>query len=210
MQTADQLLASPLPVIRHARGTSHPSVSNEYLHERFIHLWTTFEDEIRSALAALDLNFQVPHVDFTDGEVYLVGNGIGLSARFINNVCEPVAKVLSRASQPSVVIGDIQAFEVETSDIIPDISIGVTFHNDDSQSAVKIVAELKTFWTVALARFSVSSYMSRTQLAPYLGMYSSPRNHATIADISTGQLVAQMRKFELRYGFLSTYQEQYS
>jgi hypothetical protein len=172
MQTADQLLATPLPVIRHAHGTSHPSVSNEYLHERFIHPWTTFEQEMRSALAALDLNFQVPHVDFTDGEVYLVGNEIGLSARFINNVCEPVAKVLARASQPSVVIGDIQAFQVETSDIMPDITIGVTSHNDDSQSAVKIVAELKTFWIVALARFSVSSYMSRTQLAPHLGMYS--------------------------------------
>jgi hypothetical protein len=113
-------------------------------------------------------------VDFTGGEVYLVGNEIGLSARFINNVCEPVAKVLARASQPSMVIGDIQAFQVATSDIIPDISIGVTFHNDDFRSAVKIVAELKTFWTLALDQLSVSSYMSRTQLAPYLGIYSSP------------------------------------
>jgi hypothetical protein len=36
-------------------------------------------------------------MDFTSGEVYLVGNEIGLSTHFINNVCEPIAKVLACA-----------------------------------------------------------------------------------------------------------------
>ncbi|CAG8902924.1 unnamed protein product [Penicillium egyptiacum] len=188
MQTAGQVLASPLPLIRQARGTSQPSVSNEWLHQRFIHQWTTFDQEIRSALASLDLNFQIAHIDSPSGDVYLVGNEIGLSGRFVNNVCEPVAKILVRASQPATVMGDIQAFEAPTSDVIPDISIGVTLFSNDSQAQVKIVGELKTYWTVALDRFSLSDPVILLQFLPHLG-----------------QLVAHMRKFGLRYGFLSTY-----
>jgi hypothetical protein len=192
MQTASQVLASLLPVIRHAKGTLHASVSNEGLHESYMHLWTTFDQEIRSALAPLNLNFQVPHVDFADSEVYLVGNQIGLSGRFINNVCVPVGKVLARSSQPSLVIGDIQAFAI-TAETIPDVSIGVTINNDDSLTEVKVVGKFKTFWTLELAQWSVSNIQSRVQLGPNLGTCSSPQRHATVTDISTGQLVAQMR-----------------
>lgn len=174
MQTASQVLARPLPLIRQARGTSHPSVSNEWVHQRFIHQWTTFDQEIRSALASLDLNFQVAHIDSPSGEVYLVGNAIGLSGRFVNNVCEPVAKILVRASQPSMVMGDIQAFEAPTSDVIPDISIGVTLFSNDSQAQVKIVGELKTYWTVALDLLSLSNPVNLAQFLPHLGMCKSP------------------------------------
>lgn len=205
MQTASQVLASPLPVIRHAKGTLHASISNEWLHESFMHLWTTFDQEVRAALAPLNLNFQAPHVDFAGGEVYLVGNQIGLSGRFINNVCVPVAKVLARSSQPSLVIGDIQAFAI-TTEIIPDVSIGVTINNNDRITEVKVVGEFKTFWTLELAQLSISNIGSRVQLGPHLGTCSSPQRHTTVTDISTGQLVAQMRKFGLRYGFLSTYE----
>ncbi|KUM66252.1 hypothetical protein ACN42_g862 [Penicillium freii] len=187
MQTADQVLASPLPLIRQARGTSHPSVSTEWLHQRFIHQWTTFDQEIRSALASLDLTFQIAHID-SPSEVYLVGNEIGLSGRFVNNVCDPVARILMRASQPAIVMGDVQAFEAPTSDVIPDVSIGVTLFSNDSQAQVKIVGELKTYWTVALDRFSLSDPVTLVQFLPHLG-----------------QLVARMRKFGLSYGFLSTY-----
>lgn len=205
MQTASQVLESPLPVIRHANGMLHASVSSELLNESYMHLWTTFDQEIRLALAPLNLNFQVPHVDFAGGEAYLVGNKTGLSGRFINNVCVPVVKVLALSSQPSLVIGDIQAFAV-TTEIIPDVSIGVTINNDDRMTEVKVVGEFKTFWTLELAQLSVSNIVSRVQLAPHLGMCSSPQRYTTITDISTGQLVVQMRQFGLRYGFLSTYQ----
>lgn len=205
MQAASQVLASPLQVIRHAKGTLHALVSHEWLHESFMHPWTTFDQEIRSALATLNLDFQVPHMDFAGGEVYLVGNELGLSGRFVNNVCVPVAKVLSRSSHPSLVIGDIQAFTI-TSDIVPDVSIGVTMNNNDRFTEVKLVGEFKTFWTLELAQLSVSNLASRARLGPYLGMCSSLKRHTTVTDISTGQLVAQMRKFELRYGFLSTYE----
>ncbi|KAI1838429.1 hypothetical protein DTO006G1_3690 [Penicillium roqueforti] len=167
MQTAGQVLASPLPLLRQARGTSHPSVSTEWLHQRFIHQWTTFDQEIRSALASLDLNFQIAHIDSPSGEVYLVGNEIGLSAGNGD--------------------GRYSSLEAPTSDVIPDVSIGVTLSND-SQAQVKIVGELKTYWTVALDRFSPSDPVILPQILPHLG-----------------QLVAQMRKFGLRYGFLSTY-----
>ncbi|KAH2643829.1 hypothetical protein KXV79_004719 [Aspergillus fumigatus] len=188
MQGASQVLASPLPVLRHVRGTLNASVSRERLHESYMHPWTTLDQEIRSALARLNLNFQVTHVDFAGSEVYLVGNEIGLSGRFINNVCVPVAKVLANSSQSSLVIGDVQAFLL-TPEVVPDVSIGVTMKNDDGITEVKVVGEFKTFWTLELAELSVSDPISRVQLAPHLG-----------------QLVAQMRSFELRYGFLSTYQ----
>jgi hypothetical protein len=170
-----------------------------------MHPWTTFDQEIRSALAPLNLDFQGPHVDFAGGEVYLVGNEIGLSGRFINNVCVPVATVLARSSQPSLVIGDIQAFS-PTANIIPDVSIGVTINNNDSGTQVKVVGEVKPFWTFELASLSVSHIESRLELGPHLGTCSSPQRHTTVTDIFTGQLVAQMRKFQLRYGFLSTYE----
>lgn len=142
-----------------------------------------FDQEIRSALARLNLNFQVPHVDFAGGEVYLVGNEIGLSGRFINNVCVPVAKVLANSSQSSLVIGDVQAFLL-TPEVVPDVSIGVTMKNDDGITEVKVVGEFKTFWTLELAELSVSDPISRVQLAPHLGMWSSPLFHPTVTDIS--------------------------
>ena len=157
MQTAAQVLASPLPSIRQARGTAHASVSNEWLHRRYIHQWTTFHQEIRTALGSLDLNFQAGHVDSPGGETYLVGNEIGLSGRFINNVCNPVAKILSHASQLAIIMGDVQAFEVPTSDVIPDVSIGIILSGNVSQAQVKIVGEFKTYWTVALDQFSLSN-----------------------------------------------------
>lgn len=183
MQGASQVLASPLPVLRHVRGTLNASVSRERLHESYMHPWTTLDQEIRSALARLDLNFQVTHVDFAGSEVYLVGNEIGLSGRFINNVCVPVAKVLANSSQSSLVIGDVQAFLL-TPEVVPDVSIGVTMKNDDGITEVKVVGEFKTFWTLELAELSVSDPISRVQLAPHLGMWSSLLFHPTVTDIS--------------------------
>lgn len=168
MQTAGAILASPLPRIRQVRGTSHPSLSHESLNPSFLHQWTTFGQEIRSALASLDLNFQVAHVDFP--EVYLVGNEIGLSGRFVNNVCQPVAKVLTHQSQPSLVIGDIQAFQVPTSDVVPDVAIGVTLFSDINDTSVKIVGEFKTFWTVMLNEFAPSNPMTLDPFLPHFGM----------------------------------------
>lgn len=100
----------------------------------------------------------------------MVGNEIGLSGRFVNNVCDPVAKVLVRASQPALVMGDIQAFEATTSDVIPDVSIGVTLSSDDSESEVKIVGELKTYWTAPLHRFSLSDAVILPRLLPHFGI----------------------------------------
>ena len=174
MQTAAQVLASHLPSIRQARGTAHASVSTEWLHQSFIHQWTTFHQEIRSALASLDLNFQAAHVDSPGSEIYLVGNEIGLSGRFVNNVCNPVAKILSHAAQPAMIMGDIQAFESSASDVIPDVSIGVVLSGDVSQAQVKIVGEFKTYWTVALDRFSLSNPVTLPQFLPHLGMCNEP------------------------------------
>lgn len=130
--------------------------------------------EIRSALASLDLNFQAAHVDSPGGEIYLVGNEIGLSGRFVNNVCNPVAKILSHAAQPAMIMGDIQAFESSASDVIPDVSIGVVLSGDVSQAQVKIVGEFKTYWTVALDRFSLSNPVTLPQFLPHLGMCNEP------------------------------------
>lgn len=40
---------------------------------------------------------------------------------------------------------------------------------------------------------------------PILVCLARPSAHNTVTDMFTGQLVAQMRNFYLRYGFLSTY-----
>lgn len=173
MPTAGRILASPLPPLRHAGGTAHASISSEYLHERFIKPWDTFEGEIRAALEPLGLRFEVAHIDSPSGEVYLVGNEIGLAGRFVNNVCDPVARILGRAEQRAIVMGDIQAFKPSASDVIPDVSIGVTVQNNDSRTQLKIVGELKTYWTVSLEEFSLSGPSNNSEFSPHLGMCNS-------------------------------------
>lgn len=171
MEPASELLARPLPPLRFAGGTLYPSVSSERLHESFMHQWTTFEQEIQSALDSLDLNHTVSHTDSADGEFYLVGNEIGLTGRFVNNPCDPVAKILSRASIPSVAFGDIQAL-LAASSIILGRGLGVTSRND-SKTTVMAVGELKTFWTLPLERLPVVNHLARVELEPYLGMFQA-------------------------------------
>lgn len=170
MQAASQILAVPLPVIRHAKGSLHPSVSSEFLHETFMQPWTTFEQDVRLALRGLDLNFEVPHNDFAGDEIYLVGNETGLSGRFVNNVCIPVARILTHSSQPHFVIGDIQSFMV-TPPIVPDVSVGITI-TSDSITQIKIVGEFKTWWTLEIDQMSISDRVSRVALGPHLGKLS--------------------------------------
>lgn len=172
MESAGELLARPLPPLRHAGGTLYPSVSSERLHESCMHQWSTFEQEIQSVLDSLDLNHTVSHTVSADGEFYLVGNETGLTGRFVNNICDPVAKVLSRASIPSVVFADIRALSASSS-VIPDVGLGVTSRND-SETTVLAVGELKTFWTLQLEQLSVVDPPTRAELEPYLGMCQVP------------------------------------
>ncbi|KAJ5664674.1 hypothetical protein N7462_011487 [Penicillium macrosclerotiorum] len=190
MENPRMLLARSLPHLIKIGGTTEPSVSGERLCASYMHLWPDFLAQVRAACNSLSFTSDISLTDSPEGDFYFVGSGVGLTTRFTRHISDPVAKALSVSNLP-LKFGDIQAIK-ETPIVIPDITLAIfdTGVPLSSHTATLIAAgELKTWWTVDLEEFTVRSDLeTRTYLEPYIG-----------------QVVSYMRRFHLRYGFLSTY-----
>lgn len=143
------LLARQLPPLNYHRGSTRESVSPEKLAAEYMYPWSDFMEQILAALQSLDLRAHVSLTDPPEGEKYFVGNELGLTARIIHNICDPVAKALSVTSLSGLRFCDIQA--LTASDLIPDVVVGILASLGVSgQRHPKAVAagEVKPFWLV--------------------------------------------------------------
>src|SRR5699024_11799487 len=89
MEPARDLLARPLPHILHDGGTENPSVHGSPVSAAFFAPWTSFYEDVRVALQSMDLSGQVSLIESRNGERYLTDNELGLTARFVRNLCDP-------------------------------------------------------------------------------------------------------------------------
>lgn len=122
----------------------------------------------------LDLTAEVSLTDSAEGEKYVVGNELGLTARFVANVCDPVAKALSVTSEGHVRFGDIQAVKLG-----PTSFPGVTLLGLGSENtSLLALVELKPFWTFTLEQYPIlSSLAVRRPLEPSMGMFFRSTYH---------------------------------
>ncbi|KAJ5823076.1 hypothetical protein N7447_005416 [Penicillium robsamsonii] len=121
-----------------------------------------------------------------ESENYVVGSELGLSGRFVRNLCDPVIQALMPLSEMhSVRFADIQALTFSDR-VIPDIAFGLVVNPESSASlgGTSMVGEFKTPWTVNFHEMEINC----------------PNPHPRLET-----LIAQMRMARVRYAFLTTY-----
>ncbi|KAL4779635.1 hypothetical protein BJX76DRAFT_340249 [Aspergillus varians] len=189
MESAKDLVARALPDIEQVGGTLNPSISAERFSAALMHPWTTFFDDVSRALQSMNLNVQISKSD--DIERYIVANELGLTGRFVKNVCDPVTKALSVTELSNLGFGDVHSIEYVTAHI-PDV---IVLRRSNVQNltredlSITAVGEIKTYWTLGLQHFPITLPIARRlTLEPHIG-----------------QVVSYMRSYGLKYGFLSTY-----
>ena len=158
MEPAKNLLARPLPHMLHNGGTENPSIHGLPVSAAFFAPWTSFYEDVRVALQSINLSGQVNLIESRKGERYLTGNKLGLTARFVRNLCDPVSEALSVTHLHQFMFGDINSVRPATTDI-PDLVILKVVdpeHPDSRTSTLEIVGELKTSWTFELEAFPVT------------------------------------------------------
>lgn len=174
MESARDLLSRQLPQLVKCRGTVHASLSDEKLAAEYMFPWSDFSDRVLNVLGSLDLDIQVSLTDPPEGEKYVVGNELGLTARIIHNICDPVAKALSVTSLSGLRFCDIQA--LTSSNLISDVVLGILASSEiPEQQPPKAIAagEVKPFWIVYLEDFPITSPLDRRRgLEPHMGKYN--------------------------------------
>lgn len=172
MESARDLLARQLPPLNQQQGTTRESVSAEKLAAEYMFPWSDFIPQILTALGSLDLHTHVSLTDPAEGEKYLVGNELGLTARIIHNICDPVAKALSVTSLSGLRFCDIQA--LTTSDLVPDVVVGILNSSASGQRPNTVaVGEVKPFWLVRLQNYPITLPPDRRRpLEHHMGKYN--------------------------------------
>ncbi|KAJ5521665.1 hypothetical protein N7527_005780 [Penicillium freii] len=184
MENPRALLARPLPTLTQLGGTTEPSGSNTRLCASYMHIWPDFQQQALEACNSLTFTSDISVTDSPKGDLYFVGSELGLTTRFARHVCDAVSKALS-VSNLLLQFGDMQAIR-QNPLIIPDVTLAILRSDPGTLIAA---GELKTWWTVNLEEITVMSDLDmRRYLEPFIG-----------------QAVAYMRRFNLRYSFLSTY-----
>ncbi|KGO77680.1 hypothetical protein PITC_071640 [Penicillium italicum] len=185
MESAEDQLARPLTALSYLRGTVHPSRGHERLSVTYMRPWPEFIDDVKSRLHGIAFAHLIPLNDET--EPYQVGSELGVTGRFVRNVCDPVVKAITPLpGMARITFADVQALAC-TGDVIPDVSLGLIQAVADPAN-ILMVGEIKTPWTTYLDNMRLNRPNEAIRLEPLMG-----------------QVVQQMREAGIRYAFLSTY-----
>ncbi|KAJ5279315.1 hypothetical protein N7478_004687 [Penicillium angulare] len=184
MEPAQEQLGRALAPLSRNLGTSHPSVSADRVALTYLVPWDSFAQDAFETFRLADISHNVPVND--ESELYTVGNELGLSGRFVRNLCDPVMKALKPLpGMQSMRFADFQALS-RSNDTVPDVCFGL-ISIDPSVDNVCLAGELKTPWTVEDTSLHLNT----------------PRSYHL--EYLIGRVVAQMRTSSLRFAFLSTY-----
>lgn len=148
MEPARLQLARPLAPLLRNGGTAHPSVHNDRVALGYMGRWVSFAQDVMTMFHSTPITHQVPINK--ESENYVVGSELGLSGRFVRNLCDPVIQALMPLPEMSSVrFADIQAL-THSDRVVPDVAFGLVVNPESSASLDNIfmVGEFKTPWTV--------------------------------------------------------------
>ena len=157
MEPARDLIARQPPALLFVGGTTNPSASEERVAARFMKPWPRFFQDIMEAIELLDLDGNVKVT--SEEERFIVANELGVTSRFIKNICDSVSSALSVTRLRDVFFGDIQSVNVAAPLRIPDVTVSrVTNPQSLQGNALRVVAvgELKTWWMIELEQFPIT------------------------------------------------------
>ncbi|KAJ5533782.1 hypothetical protein N7527_000036 [Penicillium freii] len=185
MEPAQTQLARATPAVSQNGGTLNPSIHSDRLSVAYMSLWSTFQTDACGVFQQAGIAHEVTLNDET--ELYTVGNELGLTGRFVRNVCDPVIKALELVpGMASIRFADFQAISTPQM-TVPDVCLGLVA-TSLRPGNVHLVGQMKTPWTISDEDLHINRPESSFRLEPLIG-----------------QLVAQMRTCSTRFGFLSTY-----
>ncbi|CAG8423377.1 unnamed protein product [Penicillium salamii] len=185
MELAQDQLARPLPPLSGKAGFSTSSRNLHRVGLTFMSEWHTFTTDALQAFREARITHEVPLHDET--EIYSVGNKVGVTARFIQSLCNPVRRALEPSLGTAAIhFADFQAISPPVG-ILPDICLGLV--SIPGLKNVHLVIDLKIPWTIDDPDLRLNILDRSDYLEPLIG-----------------QVVAQMRMCSLRFGVLSTYQ----
>ncbi|OQE07677.1 hypothetical protein PENVUL_c012G08578 [Penicillium vulpinum] len=187
MEPAVVQLARPLTSLARNGGTQHASIHNDRVALTYMQHWSSFLQETRTFFLSVHITHQVPIKD--ESEIYVVGSELGLSGRFVRNLCDPVMQALMPLDQMSSVrFADIQAL-TPSGRTVPDVTFGLVNPSfPRSTTGLYMVGEFETPWTVDVDEMRINC-----------------PNPAPRLETLIGQVVGQMRMARVRYAFLTTY-----
>ncbi|KAJ9483097.1 hypothetical protein VN97_g10317 [Penicillium thymicola] len=150
--------------------------------------WVSFVQDVMTIFHSTPITHEVPINN--ESESYVVGSELGLSGRFVRNLCDPVIQALMPLPEMSSVrFADIQALSFSAR-VVPDVAFGLVVNPESSAflDGISMVGEFKTPWTVDFHEMEINC------------PNPSPRLETLI-----GQVATQMRMARVRYAFLTTY-----
>lgn len=173
MEPAQTQLARPLPPLCLKAGTSNPSIYSDHLALTFMSEWHSFREDALQVFREAGVSHNVPFHDET--ELYTVGNELGVSGRFVRNLCDPVMKALEPLpSMASIRFADFQAISTP-GDVVPDVCLGLVAVVPTPDN-VHLVGEVKTPWTIPDAYIHLNRPNTSYHLEPLIGLPSPISN----------------------------------
>jgi hypothetical protein len=137
-------------------------------------------EEAMNLFQSTQLNHEDPI--HNESEVYVVGSKLGISGRFVRNLCDPVTEALRPLSQTSVRFGDIQAL-IPTARAVPDIAFGLLGTGfTASYKGIYMVGEYKTPWTVYPDEMIIDCANPDPRLETLIGILHQLICHSSSAD----------------------------
>lgn len=117
--------------------------------------WVSFTQAVMDMLRSTSIMHEVSMNK--KNESYVVGCELGLSGRFVRNLCDPVIQALILLPEMYCVrFGDIQA--LTSGGVVPDIAFDpvVDLESSSSIEDISLVGEFKTPWTVAFEHVEIN------------------------------------------------------
>lgn len=185
MEPAQTQLARATPAISKNGGTSNPSIHSDRLSLAYMSIWSTFQTDACRVFQQAGIAHEVPLNDET--ELYTVGNELGLTGRFVRNVCDPVIKALALVpGMASTRFADFQAISPPRK-TTPDVCLGLVA-TSLRPGNVHLVGEIKTPWTIPDEDLYINGAES-FHLEPLIGMPAQHSLTFTSSSLTLGPLL---------------------
>jgi hypothetical protein len=167
MEPAQTQLARASPALSQHAGASNPSIHSDRLSLAYMSPWNTFVTDAYQVFQEAGITHEVQLNDET--ELYMIGNELGLTGRFVRNVCDPVIKALEPVpGMASIRFADLQAISTPEY-TIPDVCLGL-IATRPRPSNVHLVGEVKTPWTILDEYLHLNRPNTSARLEPLIGL----------------------------------------
>jgi len=153
---------STLPPLAQQGTIIHSSLGNDRLSIRYMYLWPDVVQDTFAAVKGISMHRMISITNTMEGELFYVGNELGLTRRFVQNMGVPVTKAFKYGSKKPLLnclrFTDYHSAGIAT--LFSDLSIVKDILDENSNITgceLRAAGEIKTFWTLPLHNIPVTA-----------------------------------------------------